>query len=112
MSHRFKPFAKSLVCLLALLPLLAAAASWNYRISEEAPAFDWKAFGFQEFSEFLNFAQDKTVVRIEPREEGLMVFLGAEFHPPALPEPEPPAEQHGELFRFRAQPEAEVDKPG
>src|SRR5258708_14857485 len=61
-------------------------AQW---VSEEAPAFDWKAFGFQEFSEFLNFAQDKTVVRIEPREEGLMVFLGAEFHPPALPDPEP-----------------------
>jgi uncharacterized protein (TIGR00288 family) len=61
-------------------------AQW---VSEEAPAFDWKAFGFQEFPEFLNFAQDKTVVRIEPREEGLMVFLGAEFHPPALPEQEP-----------------------
>jgi uncharacterized protein (TIGR00288 family) len=59
-------------------------AQW---VSEEAPTFDWKAFGFQEFPEFLNFAQDKTVVRIEPREEGLMVFLGAEFHPPALPDP-------------------------
>ena len=30
----------------------------------------------------------------------------------AVPEPEPPAEQHSELFRFRAQPETEVDKPG
>jgi hypothetical protein len=64
--------------------LATELAQW---VSEEAPAFDWKAFGFQEFTEFLNFAQDKTVVRIEPREEGLMVFLGAEFHPPALPEP-------------------------
>ncbi len=64
-------------------------AAW---VREEAPDFDWKVFGFQEFSEFLNYAQDKTVVRIEPHEEtqSLMVFLGAEFHPPAMPEPEPP----------------------
>ena len=66
--------------------LATELAAW---VSEESPTFDWKAFGFQEFTELLNFAQDKTVVRIEPREEGLMVFLGAEFHPPALPEPEP-----------------------
>ncbi|HVW84512.1 MAG TPA: NYN domain-containing protein [Bryobacteraceae bacterium] len=59
-------------------------------VKEEAPTFDWKSFGFQEFSEFLNYAQDKTVVRIEPDEtQGLMVYLGAEFHPPAIPEPEP-----------------------
>lgn len=63
--------------------------SW---VREEAPAFDWKTYGFQEFIEFLNYAQDKTVVRIEPDEatQSLLVFLGAEFHPPALPEPEPP----------------------
>jgi len=61
-------------------------AGW---VREEQPEFDWKRFGFQEFSELLNFAQDKSVVRVEPDEEkGLMVFLGAEFHPPALPEPE------------------------
>ena len=43
-------------------------------------------FGFQEFTEFLNFAQDKLVVRIEADEEkGLTVFLGAEFYPPAPP---------------------------
>ena len=30
----------------------------------------------------------------------------------AVPEPEPPAEPHSELFRFRAQPETDVDKPG
>jgi hypothetical protein len=38
----------------------------------------------------LNYAQDKTVVRTEPDEErGLIVYLGAEFYPPALPEPAP-----------------------
>ena len=60
-------------------------------VQEEAPNFDWKQYGFQEFSEFLNYAQDKTVVRIEPNEESqsLMVYLGAEFHPPAIPEPVP-----------------------
>jgi uncharacterized protein (TIGR00288 family) len=59
-------------------------------VAEESPAFDWKAFGFQEFGEFLNFSQDKTVVRIVPDEnQGLLVYLGAEFHPPAVPEPEP-----------------------
>ena len=55
---------------------------------EEQPNFDWKTYGFQEFSEMLNFAQDKGVVRVLPDEtRGLMVYLGAEFHPPALPEP-------------------------
>jgi hypothetical protein len=50
-------------------------------------------FGFQEFSEFLNYAQDKLVVRVVPDEEkGLMVYLGAEFYPPAVPEA--PVEQH------------------
>ena len=30
------------------------------------------------------------LVRIEPEEEtGLLVYLGAEFHPPAMPEPAP-----------------------
>jgi len=39
----------------------------------------------------LNYAQDKSVVRVEPDEEkGLMVYLGAEFHPPAVPEAEVP----------------------
>ncbi len=63
---------------------------------EEQPNVDWKDFGFQEFAEFLNYAQDKLLVRIEPDpEKGLHVFLGAEFYPPALPErvePEPSAE--------------------
>jgi len=61
-------------------------AAW---VKEEQPDFDWKRFGFQEFSELLNYAQDKSVVRVEPDEEkGLMVYLGAEFHPPAVPEQE------------------------
>jgi len=53
-------------------------------ISEEAPNFDWKDYGFQEFAELLNYAQDKLVVRIEPDEEqGLLVYLGEEFYPTA-----------------------------
>jgi hypothetical protein len=57
-------------------------------MQEEHPNFDHKNYGFQEFAEFLNFAQDKTVVRMEPREDALMVFMGAEFYPPALPHKE------------------------
>jgi hypothetical protein len=61
-------------------------------MQSEKPSFDWKQYGFQEFAEFLNYAQDKLVVRIEPDEEkGLMVFLGGEFYPPALPEPPVPS---------------------
>jgi hypothetical protein len=65
-------------------------------MAEEHPNYDIKSYGFQEFSELLNFAQDKTVVRLQPDEErGLIVFLGAEFYPPAEPvKPEaPPAEE-------------------
>ena len=77
-------------------------AAW---VREEAPNFDWKQYGFQEFSEFLNYAQDKTVVRIEPDEEtqSLMVYLGAEFHPPAIPEPAPPP--------IPAELEEEIEEP-
>ncbi len=32
----------------------------------ENPEFDPARYGFQQFAEFLNFAQDKTVVRVEP----------------------------------------------
>jgi uncharacterized protein (TIGR00288 family) len=63
-------------------------------MKEESPEFDPANYGFQSFSEFLNFAQDKTVVRLEPREEGgLMVNLGAEFYPPAPPEEEKKEEE-------------------
>lgn len=60
-------------------------------VKEERPEFDITSYGFQEFAEFLNYAQDKLVVRIEPDEErGLTVYLGAEFYPPAPPtRPEP-----------------------
>jgi hypothetical protein len=55
-------------------------------MKSEHPTIDIKNYGFQEFAEFLNFAQDKTVVRVEPDEEkGLLVYLGAEFYPPAPP---------------------------
>jgi len=57
-------------------------------VQAEVPNFEPGAYGFQEFSEFLNYAQDKLVVRVEPDEEkGLVVYLGAEFYPPAVPEP-------------------------
>jgi uncharacterized protein (TIGR00288 family) len=62
----------------------------------EFPEFELSKYGFQQFSEFLNYAQDKTVVRTEPDEErGIIVHLGAEFYPPALPEraPEPAIEE-------------------
>jgi uncharacterized protein (TIGR00288 family) len=70
-----------------------ALAEW---VKQEHPDYDWKQYGFQEFSELLNYAQDKMVVRINPDEEkGLMVYLGPEFHPPAPPElpPEPAIEE-------------------
>lgn len=65
-------------------------------MQSEHPEFQLSKYGFQQFSEFLNYAQDKTVVRAEPDEErGMMVQLGAEFYPPALPErpPEPIPEE-------------------
>jgi uncharacterized protein (TIGR00288 family) len=65
-------------------------AAW---FAEEQSGFDTTAYGFQAFSEFLNYAQDKTVVRMEPHEEqGLMlVYMGAEFYPPAVPVAAEPA---------------------
>ncbi|MCU1339947.1 MAG: hypothetical protein JWO19_5528 [Bryobacterales bacterium] len=66
-------------------------AQW---FKEEHPNLDTTSYGFQQFSEFLNYAQDKTVVRLEPHEEQgvMMVYLGAEFYPPAEPPaPEPQA---------------------
>ncbi len=65
-------------------------AEW---VRQDRPNFNWTDYGFQEFGELLNYAQDKSLVRIQADEEkGLIVFLGAEFHPPAAPpEPEEPA---------------------
>ncbi|MBV9404535.1 MAG: NYN domain-containing protein [Acidobacteriaceae bacterium] len=74
----------------------ATAEELEQWMQNEHPDFDLAKFGFQQFSEFLNYAQDKTVVRTEPDEErGLIVHLGAEFYPPALPEkaPEQPLEE-------------------
>ena len=66
----------------------ASADELQQWVTDEVPQFDWKAYGFQEFAEFLNFAQDRTVVRMEPDEEkGLIAYLGSEFYPPAPPEP-------------------------
>jgi hypothetical protein len=74
----------------------ATAEELEQWMSAEHPDFSLPKFGFQRFSELLNYAQDKTVVRSEPDEErGLIVQLGAEFYPPALPAPppEPPIEE-------------------
>jgi hypothetical protein len=89
-------------------------ADW---VKTEHPNFDWKSFGFQEFSEMLNYAQDKHVVRIEPNEEkGLLVYLGPEFHPPAPvvePEPEPVVIEEPEEKQpyVPGQPSARTPKP-
>ena len=54
-------------------------AEW---VRQERPGFDHREYGFQEFGELLNYAQDKSVVRIVADEKlGLVVYLGAEFHP-------------------------------
>lgn len=68
---------------------------------EEKPMFDLQKYGFTEFPELLNFAQDKSVVRVEPdAEEGLLVYLGPEFYPPAVPESqEPVREKEPEAMR-------------
>ncbi len=59
-------------------------------VKAEAPDYDYKKYGFQDFNQLLNYAQDRFVVRIEADETtGLTVFLGPEFLPPALPVPEP-----------------------
>ena len=63
-----------------------------------------RTLSFTRTAELLNYAQDKSLVRIQADEEkGLIVHLGAEFHPPAAPpEPEPVA---------AAEEEEEVDEP-
>jgi len=90
-------------------------AEW---VKAEQPNFDWKSYGFQEFSEFLNYAQDKMLVRVSPQEEsGLLVHLGPEFHPPLVPEPAPPvvADEQPEDYEpqpvVAGQPTAHTPKP-
>jgi len=88
-------------------------------VRAEQPNFDWKRYGFQEFSEFLNYAQDKLLVRVSPQaESGLLVNLGPEFHPPAVPEPAPeaitdeqPEEDDGPQPVVAGQPTARSPKP-
>jgi uncharacterized protein (TIGR00288 family) len=72
-------------------------------VKEVRPDFDPTRYGFQVFAELLNFAQDKGLVRNQTDEErGLIVYLGAEFHPPAPPpEPEPVMREEDE----------EIDEP-
>lgn len=68
-------------------------ATW---MTEDHPNYHHQSYGYQGFSEFLNFAQDKQVVRVEQDEDrGQIVYLGAEFYPPAPPpQPElPPIEE-------------------
>ena len=75
----------------------AGADELEQWVQAENPDFNLQKYGFQQFTEFLNYAQDKTVVRSEPDEErGLLVHLGAEFYPPALPEREPEPVQEEE----------------
>jgi len=74
----------------------------------EQPNFDPSAYGFQSFPEFLNYAQDKTVVRLEPHEEqGMLVYLGAEFYPPAEPPQPEPVAPHEEVEEDEPQPYVE-----
>ena len=88
-------------------------ADW---VKQEHPNFEPRDYGFQQFSELLNFAQDKGLVRIQADEErGLFVYLGTEFHPPAAPpEPEPPPveeEEEGPQPLVPGQPTATGEIP-
>jgi len=52
-------------------------AEW---VKEQRPDFDSGRYGFQEFTELLNYAQDKGLVRIQATEErGLIVYLVRSF---------------------------------
>jgi hypothetical protein len=76
-------------------------AEW---VRQERPGFDPREYRFQEFSEFLNYAQDKSLVRIEGDEKrGLVVYLGSEFHPSAPP-PEPAVATEFEDEEYEPQP--------
>jgi hypothetical protein len=74
------------------------------RVRQERPSFDPREYGFQEFSKLLNYAQDKSLVRIVTDEKrGLVVYLGAEFHPPG-PRPEPAVATEIEEDKYEPQP--------
>jgi uncharacterized protein (TIGR00288 family) len=69
------------------------ASELNQWIIDEHPNFDAKNFGFMGFREFLNFAQDRGVAKLQMDEErGMVVYLGREFFPPPAP-PEPKEEE-------------------
>ncbi len=80
-------------------------AAW---FKAEQETFDPSSYGFQEFTEFLNYAQDKTVVRLEPAEDqGMLVYLGAEFYPPAEPPKPEPVAMEEEIEEDEPQPYVE-----
>jgi hypothetical protein len=55
-------------------------AGWMTKIH---PTFDAQKYGFQSFGEFLNFAQDSYLVRVEADPaRGLIAYPGAEMAPP------------------------------
>jgi uncharacterized protein (TIGR00288 family) len=94
----------------------ATAEELSDWVHQDHPNFDWTRYGFQEFSELLNYAQDKGLVRNQADEErGLIVYLGTEFHPPAPPpEPEQPVEieeEEGEQPLVPGQPTATGEIP-
>ena len=58
-------------------------AQW---IVAEHASFDAHGYGFPGFKEFLEFAQNKGVVKLKRDDErGLIVYLGREFFPPPAP---------------------------
>ncbi len=58
-------------------------AQW---IAAEHPSFNAHGFGFPGFKEFLEFSQNKGVVKLKRDDErGLIVYLGREFFPPPAP---------------------------
>ena len=74
-------------------------AEW---VHQEQPDFDWRAYGFQEFGELLNYAQDKGLVRIQADEEkGLTVYLGSRV----------PSARPAASARAGGEVEEEIDEP-
>ena len=76
--------------------------------SRSSPASTWPPTAFRKFTEFLNYAQDKTVVRLEPHEEqGMLVFSARSFIRPPSPRPEPEAVEEEEVEDDEPQPYVE-----